>query len=130
MLAKKLSLDRGQATVEFALVLPFMVLFSLCIVQLASVANDQLALNHAAQTAARAISLADITTESAQQVAINTVEREINLSNIDVAASLSSDASMVELNYSRKIELPLIGVLIHEIDLRATATMPRELPTN
>ena len=126
-LAKKLSSESGQATLEFALTLPFIVLFSMCVVQLGGVANDQLALNHAARTAARAISLADITPESAQQVAITTVEREINLNDIEVAANLSSDGAKVELSYSRRVEVPLIGVLLHEVNLRATATMPRQI---
>ncbi len=107
--------------------LPFIILFSLCIVQLGGVAHDQLALNHAARTAARAISLAAITPDSAQQLAINTVEREINLKDIAVAANLSGDAAKVELNYSRRVEVPLIGVLLHEVNLHATATMPRQL---
>ena len=127
MLVKKLSGESGQATLEFAMTLPFIILFSMCIVQLGGVANNQLALNHAARTAARAISLADITPDSAQQLAINTVEREINLKDIAVAANLSGDAAKVELNYSRRVEVPLIGVLLHEVNLHATATMPRQL---
>ena len=35
--------ESGQATVEFALVLPFLFLFSLSVVQVGSIANDQLA---------------------------------------------------------------------------------------
>ena len=98
--------------------------------QLGSVANDQLALNHAARTAARAISLADINEDSAQTVAISVIESEINLENIDINAQLFSNTAKVELNYSRKINLPIIGMILQPIDMRASATMPRELPTS
>ena len=56
--------------------------------QLGSVANDQLALNHAAQVAARAISLADVLDESAQQIAISTIEQTVNLNDVEVAVEL------------------------------------------
>ncbi len=79
-----LTAESGQATVEFALVLPFLFLFSMAIVQVGSVANDQLALGHAARTAARAISLGDITSENANQVAFSAVENSVTLENIDI----------------------------------------------
>ena len=119
--------DRGQATIEFALTLPLLFLFSLCLVQVGSVANDQLVLNHAAQTAARAISLADISPESAQQVAIATVEREINLREIQVEVKLENESARVELRYERRLAVPVIGQLFRHFSLTSSATMPRQL---
>ncbi len=123
---KKLA-DSGQATVEFALTLPFLFVFSLCVVQVGSVANDQLVLNHAAQTAARAVSLADVTAESARQVAITTVERETNLHEIQIEVDLDRDSANVKLHYERKITVPIIGNLLDSFSLHSSATMPREL---
>ena len=119
--------DSGQATVEFALTLPFLFLFSLCVVQVGSVANDQLVLNHAAQTAARAISLADVTLESAQQVALNSVQSEINLREVKIEVDLDQDSANVKLLYDRTVKVPVIGKLIGDLSLRASATTPREL---
>ena len=122
--------DCGQATVEFALTLPFLFLFSLCVVQVGSVANDQLVLNHAAQTAARAISLADIRPEMAQEVAIMTIEREITLQDIQIEATLDNDSARVEVNYHRDLAVPIIGKLLGSVALQASATMPRQTPNS
>ena len=122
--------DCGQATVEFALTLPFLFLFSLCVVQVGSVANDQLVLNHAAQTAARAISLADITPETAQEVAVMTIEREITLQDIQIEATLDNDSARVEVNYHRDLAVPIIGKLLGSVALQASATMPRQTPNS
>jgi len=119
--------ENGQATVEFALTLPFLFLFSLCVVQVGSVANDQLVLNHAAQTAARAISLADVTAESAQQIALTTISREVNLREIQIKVTLDQDSANVALHYEREINVPVIGKLFGDLSLRSSATMPREL---
>ena len=98
--------------------------------QLGSVANDQLALNHAAQVAARAISLADIPDESAQQIAISTVEQTVNLNNVEVAVELDSRIAKVDLRFSREVTVPIIGRLFKRVELRASAVMPRQLATN
>jgi Flp pilus assembly protein TadG len=110
--------------------LPFLFLFSICVVQLGSVANDQLALNHAAQVAARAISLADIPDESAQQIAISTVEQTVNLNDVEVTVELDRNTAKVDLQFSREVAVPIIGRLFKRVELRASAVMPRQLATN
>ena len=98
--------------------------------QLGSVANDQLALNHAAQVAARAISLADVPDESAQQIAVSTIEQTVNLNDVEVMVELDRDTAKVELRYSREVAVPVIGRLFKRVELRASAVMPRQLATN
>ena len=98
--------------------------------QLGSVANDQLALNHAAQVAARAISLADIPDESAQQIAISTVEQTVNLNDVEVTIELDNRIAKVDLRFSREVAVPIIGRLFKRVELRASAVMPRQLATN
>jgi len=122
-----LTAESGQATVEFALVLPFLFLFSMAIVQVGSVANDQLALGHAARAAARAISLGDITSENANQVAFSAVENAITLENIDIQVELDESLARVTLTYERQISLPIIGDLIDDLTLHSSVSMPREL---
>ena len=119
--------ENGQATVEFALTLPFLFLFSLCIVQVGTVANNQLVLNHAAQTAARAVSLADVTPESAQQIALTAINHEVKLREIQIKVTLDQDSANVALRYDREINVPVIGKLFGDFSLRSSATMPREL---
>ena len=121
--------EPGQATVEFALVLPFLFLFSLSVVQIGSVANDQLALGHAARTAARAISLADVADENANQIAIDSVQNSITLNPVDVSVELNETLAQVTLFYQRQIKIPIIGKLFNNVTLQATTSMPRELAT-
>ena len=121
--------ESGQATVEFALVLPFLFLFSLSVVQVGSVANDQLALSHAARTAALAISLGDITDETANQIALNSVQNSITLNPVDVNVELNETLAQVTLKFQRQINIPIIGKLFNDITLLATTSMPRELPS-
>ena len=119
--------ESGQATVEFALVLPFLFLFSLSVVQVGSVANDQLALGHAARTAARAISLGDVSDENANQIALNSVQNSITLNPVDVNVELNEKLAQVTLKYQRQINIPIIGRLFNNVTLQATSSMPREL---
>ncbi len=119
--------ESGQATVEFALVLPFLFLFSLSVVQVGSVANDQLALGHAARTAARAISLGDVSDENANQIALNSVQNSITLNPVDVDVELGETLAQVTLRYQRQINIPIIGKLFNNVTLQATSSMPREL---
>ena len=118
--------ETGQATVEFALVLPFLFLFSLSVVQVGSIANDQLALGHAARSAARAISLGDVTDQSANQIATNAVDNTITLNNVRIDIELGDKFAQVALSYTRNINIPIIGRLINEVTLHSSATMPRE----
>ena len=118
--------ETGQATVEFALVLPFLFLFSLSVVQVGSIANDQLALGHAARSAARAISLGDVTDQSVNQIAANAVDNTITLNNVRIDIELGDKFAQVALSYTRTINIPIIGRLINEVTLHSSATMPRE----
>ena len=128
--AHKIGVDEpGQATVEFALVLPFLFLFSLSVVQVGSVANDQLALGHASRTAARALSLADVTDQNAEQIALDTVQNSVTLDPVDVDIELNENTARVTLIYRRQINIPIIGNLFNALTLRATTTMPREIQT-
>ena len=57
--------DRGQSTVEFALVLPLVVMVLLLVVQVGLVVRDQVLVVHAAREAARAAAVGDSTTRCA-----------------------------------------------------------------
>ena len=95
-----------------------------------TVVASTLALVHAAQVAARAISLADIPDESAQQIAISTVEQTVNLNDVEVTIELDSRIAKVDLRFSREVAVPIIGKLFKRVELRASAVMPRQLATN
>ena len=127
MIGNHQMVEPGQATVEFALTLPFLFLFTMCVVQIGSVANNQLVLNQAAQSAARAISLADVTSDSAHKVATDTIDQETNLQNVSVVATLGSENAKVDLKYEQSLSIPVISAFFGDIELCSSAVVARQM---
>ena len=116
--------DRGQAVVELALSLPLLCVFLLGMVQLAVVVRDQLAVELAAREAARAAAVAAATGASAD----NAAARAVALRPINVVTSESADAVTVMVSYNTHTDVPIIGALLPDVTLTATATMALEPP--
>lgn len=116
--------DRGQATVEFALALPLVAVLVLGIVQLVVVARDQLAVELAAREAARAAAVA-ATPEAAATAAANAA---VGLDALEVAVVASATTVTVTVRHAAETNVPLVGVLIADVDVEATVTMQREPP--
>lgn len=120
--------DRGQAVVEFALVLPFVALLVLGIVQLVVVARDQLTVEFAAREGARAAVVAADPGAAATLAATAAVR----LDPLDVAADLRIGAVgkvvTVTVRYRSPTDVPIIGSFIDEVDLVGRVTMRREPP--
>ena len=114
--------DRGQATVELALVLPVLVMFLLALVQTALVARDEVLLQDAARAAVRQASVvasSDRVTAAARRA----------LSGVDVTVRREGgvgDPVVVEATYTDHTRLPLVGPLYPDPTLHATATMAAE----
>jgi Flp pilus assembly protein TadG len=116
--------DHGQATVELALCLPLLFLFLLGIVQLVVIVRDQLATELAAREAARAASVTTATGAAAQSAA----EEAVSLRPLLVATDLSGTTIAVTVSHVTHTDVPLIGALIPDINVTATATMALEPP--
>jgi Flp pilus assembly protein TadG len=116
--------DRGQAAVELALCLPLLFIFLLGIVQLVVIVGDQLAVQLAAREAARAAAVAAPSTASAQAAAT----RAIALRPLKVTVSSSSTAVTVTVSHLTRTDVPLIGALLPDATITATATMALEPP--
>jgi len=116
--------DQGQSTVEFALVLPLVVLVVLFIVQAGLVARDQLLVSHAAREAARAAAVSDSDRPSAATMA---ARQAGNLDAERVSATttmVDGDASVrVLISYRSITGIPIIGSLVPDIDLESTVVM-------
>ena len=111
--------ERGQVTVEFALLLPVVVLVALAVIQVALVARDQMALAHAAREAARAASV-DPDPGAAEAAAHRTVpDAEVSVTD---RPEVGEEISVVVVHIS-KTDLPLIGPLVPDIAQVASATM-------
>ncbi len=111
--------ERGQASVELALVLPVLILFLLGLVQTALVARDQVLLQDAARAAAREASVgadADRVHDAARR----------SLAGVDVEvhhAGGVGEPVVVVARYHDHTDLPLVGRMFPDVDLRAQATM-------
>jgi Flp pilus assembly protein TadG len=116
--------DRGQATVELALCLPLLFMFLLGIVQLVVIVRDQLAVQLAAREAARAASVAAPPAASADAAAA----RAVTLRPLVVDTISSGDTVTVTVAHVTRTDVPLIGALLPDITVTATATMALEPP--
>jgi uncharacterized protein (UPF0333 family) len=116
--------DRGQASLELALCVPLVLMFILLFVQVAVVVRDQLAVQAAARDGARAASAAAGTSAAATRAA-RTVTA---LQPLAVTAVQSQQAVTVTVRYVQRTNVPIIGPLLPDLTLTATATMVLEPP--
>lgn len=110
--------DRGQAAVEFALVLPLLAIFTVVLVQFAVVARDQMSLWQTARDAAREIALSN---DPAAEVA-----RWQDVDGFDVAI----EGGVVTVSATRKQAIRIVGLdfVRPSIVLRARVSMALEPP--
>jgi Flp pilus assembly protein TadG len=108
--------EGGQATVEFALVLPLMVMAALAVIQVALVVRDHVALVHAAREAARAASV-DADPGRAARRALAGVEVRVG------PRPPVGEPITVEVTYTSETNLPLVGALFPDPTMHATAVM-------
>ncbi len=116
--------DTGQATVELALGLPVLCLVLLGVVQVAVVVRDQLAVQLAAREAARAAAVAADSSSSGTAAA----QAAVRLSPIAVRISRSTDSVTATVEYVEHTDVPLIGLLVPDVEISSTATMQLEPP--
>jgi TadE-like protein len=114
--------DAGQASVEFALVLPVLVLFLLALVQTALVARDQVLVQDAARAAVREASVG----ASPERIR-DAARRTLGGADVEVRRTGGvGDAVEVHVRYHDHTDLPLVGTLFPDVTLRADATMRAE----
>jgi Flp pilus assembly protein TadG len=111
--------ERGQSTVEFALVLPFLFLFLLGVVQVAVIARDQLLVVHAARAAAREASVGS--GDDRVRRAATSVLHDANVS-IGPRGAVGTSV-VVTVHYDERTKVPLIGDFVADRTLSASSTM-------
>ena len=115
--------DRGQATVELALLLPFVVLLLLAIVQVGLVAHDQVLLTHATREAARAAAV-EADPAAAERAAAAGGGLDPGRLHVEVTGRAGEGSTVrVVLTYDERTEVAGIGRLVPDLELRADATM-------
>lgn len=116
--------DGGQATAELALVLPVVCLLTLAVVQVALVARAQLLVEHAAREGARAAAV-DPAPGAAAAAVVAAVP--LDPSRLETTVTEAGAGRVrVEVRYRLLTDVPLIGPLLDDVDLRAATTMRRE----
>ena len=114
--------ERGQSTVEFALVLPFLVVLLLAIVQVAVIARDYVVVVHSARSAVRE---ASVDAGSARIRAAAT--HALPGAKVEVGThGAVGDPISVTVRYTVHTDVPLVGALFPDRSLSATAVMRLE----
>jgi Flp pilus assembly protein TadG len=116
--------EHGQATVELAVVLPFIVLLAAALIQCGLVVANQLAVWTAARGAARAAAISPDPQRSAERAA----SRASTLQPLQVVLTTDDNVISAHVMYVDRTDLPFIGLLFPNITLEATVTMQREIP--
>jgi Flp pilus assembly protein TadG len=112
--------DNGQATVEFALMAPLVVLCVLLLLATLSVCIDTLQLNDIARSAVRSAITSDNPSEAARAIAV--------LSHVSTVTTTDELTGLVTVNASSQKRFPLLGRWLPSLSLHGTATMMREPP--
>lgn len=110
---------RGQATVEFALVLPVVVLALMAVLQVAFVVRDHVAVVHAAREGARAASV-----DPSPGAAARAAHRTLPGADVSVGPRPAvGEAITVEVSFVSETRLPLVGALFPDPTLEARVVM-------
>jgi Flp pilus assembly protein TadG len=118
-LAKPTSTENGQAAVEFALVLPFVILAVASLFVAARVIADQLALWHGAYAGAYAASIQPDNEEAIQQA----VAAETGISSVEVSTTRNDPYITVTVSKTQNISLFVFNWSIQAFTLRADVTI-------
>ena len=118
-LAKPSRTENGQAAVEFALVLPFVILAVASLFVAARVIADQLALWHGAYAGAYAASIQPDNTEAIQQAVIT----ETGFSAVSVSTTRNDPYITVAVTKTQNISLFMFNWSIQAFTLRADVTI-------
>lgn len=111
--------EPGQATVEFALMIPLVVLAALAVIQVAVLVRDHLAVEHAAREAVRSASV-----DPDPHHAVAAAHRTLPGAEVDVGPRPGvGEAIDVEVTYRSVTDVPLVGALFPDPTFRSRAVM-------
>ena len=118
-MAKPTRTESGQAAVEFALVLPFVILAVASLFVAARVIADQLALWHGAYAGAYAASIEPDNAEAIQRA----VEAETGITSVTVSTSRNNPYITVSVSKTQNIPLFMFGWSVRAFTLDADVTI-------
>lgn len=114
--------QRGQASVELALVLPVVVAVLLAVVQVGLVVRDQVLVVHAAREAARAAAV-DPSVGAAREAAASATGLDPSRLQVTLGPQRGSGERLtVTVSYAAPTRVPIVGPLLGDLHLRAEVT--------
>jgi Flp pilus assembly protein TadG len=119
--------ERGQAVVELALTIPFIVLLLLAIVQLGLVVRDEILTVHASREAARAGAV-DPNPDAPRRAAVASSGLDPHRMSVSATPRGAPGSTLsVTVRYSSPTEVPLVGAFLPDVRLRAVAAIRVEV---
>ena len=120
--------ERGSAAVEFALLLPILLLVLLALVQVGALARDQLVLTQASRAGAREAAV-NGSVDAVQEV-VRSAAAGLDAERVEIDVLWSGARGTpvtVSLTYEVPVVSPLSGWLLPQtVSLRSSATMRQE----
>ena len=117
--------EHGQATVEFALLLPILVLLLMCVVQTALIARDAVLVSHAARVGAR-IAAVDPSGDAVRNAVVEATP--LDPSRLQITRRTEGDLVRVTVRYEAPTDVPLVGTLVGDVHMSESVAMWSELP--
>lgn len=115
--------ETGQSLVEFALVLPLLILLLFGVIDFGRVFHAYLTIDHAGREAARAVSIGK-TVDAATSIAIdNGASIGLSGDNIHITSAESGKNATIKITYPITFLTPVISGIVGEITLTDTTTM-------
>ena len=120
MLQRQRRSARGQATVEFALVAPLVVLCATVLIVVTALCLRSLQLNDTARSIVRSAITADDPIAAAQSLA--------QLRNVSVQTTVDAETGFITVNVTQALTVPFIGKWMPSVPMHSAATMMQEPP--
>lgn len=114
---------KGQATVEFALLLPVAVIALLLIAQIGLVVRSRVMVTHAAREGAR---VAAVGGSDAEVNAAVSGSGSLNPARLRVRVSRDASVVTVLVDYEMPTDVSIVGALLKDPQMSAIASMYRE----
>ncbi len=123
--------EGGQGTVELALALPLVAALLVLVVQIGLLARDQLLVVHAAREAARAAAVAESAGDrgpAATRAAAASGAFAPDAASVSTEMLDGGRKVRATVRHTNRTDLPLVGALLPDVDLEASAVMRVEQP--
>jgi len=123
--------DKGQATVEFALVLPFVVISLLLLMQVLVIVLAHVQVVNAARNGVRAAAVSAQPSQTAESVVMRSLAGATDgKTPPDISVQTTTDARWVTVTVTQHLvtDLPIIGRFISDLDISSHFSMLLEPP--